>query len=79
MTWYLEACSPQDNFCNVIGLVCPKVTMFLPTQRARLTETPRYLERVQKTYGEVSEKNVGHEVDIQNLFKNVGIYSANHI
>ena len=61
MAWYLEhggkkgmIFPPQDVFCNIIGLVCRMVTIFLPTQRARLSGPPKYLECCRKDYRKFS-------------------------
>ena len=62
MTWYLEHGGekkawffpPQDVFGIIIWLICRMITIFLLTQRARLSGPSRYLERFHKVYRKFS-------------------------
>ena len=51
---------------NIIWLVCRMVTIFLPTQRTRLSGLPRYLERVRETYKKIS-RDTWIKVSAQNM------------
>ena len=45
---------PQDVFCNIIGLVCRMVTIFLPTQRTRSGGPFKHLEHFRKVHRKIS-------------------------
>ena len=51
---------------HVIWLVCRTVTIFLPTQWARLSGSPRYLERCRKVHRKFS-RGIWKKVSAQNM------------
>ena len=60
---------------HIIELVCRMVTIFLPTQRSRLSEPPRYLQRVRKGYRKFSrhiwEKSFCSKYEVLSKYSNL--------
>ena len=60
---------------HIIELVCRMVTIFLPTQRSRLSEPPRYLKRVRKGYRKFSrhiwEKSFCSKYEVLSKYSNL--------